>query len=74
MKIEIDDDFADEITRDNLAQSYVSVSSMMKNADVWHEDDVTSWEVLLPALKIVGGWYSVNFDADIKKAKKRMNK
>jgi len=71
MKIEIDDDFTDQITRENLAQSYVSVSSMLKNGDAWHEDDVASWEVLLPALKIVGGWYSVNFDADIKKSKKR---
>jgi len=70
MKIEIDDDFVDEITRDNLAQSYASISSMMKNGKDWHEDDVASWEKLLPAIKLVGGWYSVDFDADIKKAKK----
>jgi len=72
MKLELDNDFTDEIIRSGLAESYVSVSSMMKNGDAWHEDDIASWEVLLPAIKIVGGWYSVNFDADIKKAKKRM--
>ena len=44
---------------------------MMKNPTAWHEDDVASWKELLPAMKIVGAWYSVNFDADIKKAKKR---
>ena len=70
MKIEIDDDFADDIVRENLAESYVSISDMMKNGKSWHEDDVASWEELLPAIKLVGGWYSVNFDADIKKAKK----
>jgi len=71
MMIEIDDDFTDEITYANLAQSYVSISRMIKEADKWHEDDVASWKELLPALKLVGGWYSVDFDAEIKKAKKR---
>jgi len=45
----------------------------MKNGNNWHEDDVASWEKLLPALEIVGGWYSVDFKADIKKAKKVKN-
>ena len=71
MNLELDDDFADDITRTNLAQSYVSISDMMKNGKNFHEDDVASWKVLLPALKIVGGWYSVDFDADIKKARKK---
>ena len=70
MIIKLDDDFSDEITRTNLAQSYVSISDMMKSDKSWDEDDIASWKVLLPALKIVGGWYSVDFDADIKKAKK----
>jgi len=70
MKLELDDDFADGITRANLAQSYVSVSKMIKNNAGWHEDDVATWKELLPALMIVGNWYSVDFAADIKKAKK----
>ena len=70
MNLELDDDFADEITRTNLAQSYVNVSRMMKNGNNWLEDDVASWEKLLPALEIVGGWSSTDFKADIKKAKK----
>lgn len=70
MILELDDDFTDEITVANLAESYVSVSKMLKDSG-WHEDDVASWKELLPALKLVGGWYSTDFDADIKKAKKK---
>lgn len=74
MMLEIDDDFTDEITAANLAQSYVSVSSNIKNGDNWHEDDVAAWKELLPALMIVGNWYSVDFKKEIKKAKKQNEK
>lgn len=70
MMIEIDDDIVDDITRMCLANSYVGIADMMKNPTAWHEDDVASWKELLPAMKIVGAWYSVDFNADIKKAKK----
>jgi hypothetical protein len=71
MIVEIDDDYADAILVANLADSYVSVSSMMKESKNWHEDDVEAWKELLPAIKLVGGWYSTDFDAQIKKAKKK---
>jgi len=71
MKIEIDDDFADEIVVANLASSYVSIADVLKNGSGWHEDDVEAWKELLPALKLVGNWYSFDFDAAIKKAKKK---
>jgi hypothetical protein len=71
MIIEIDDDFADEIVVNNLASSYVSISGMLKDGKNWHEDDVEAWKELLPALKLVGGWYSVDFDGAIKKEKKK---
>lgn len=74
MMLEIDDDFTDEITAANLAQSYVSISSNIKNGDNWHEDDVAAWKELLPALMIVGNWYSVDFKKEIKKAKKQNEK
>jgi len=70
MILELNDDFSDEITRTNLAQSYVSISDMMKNSKGWHEDDVAAWKELLPALMIVGNWYSIDFKKEIKKAKK----
>jgi hypothetical protein len=70
MIIEIDDDCADEIVVSNLARSYASISNMLKNKSSWHEDDVEAWKELLPALKLVGGWYCIDFDGAIKKARK----
>jgi len=71
MILELEDDFTDDITVANLAESYVSVSKMLKDGDSWHEDDVASWKELLTAIKLVGGWYSTDFDKEIKKAKKK---
>jgi len=70
MILELDDDFTDEITAANLAQSYVGISDMLKSGSEWHEDDIVAWKELLPAIKLVGNWYSINFDKEIKKAKK----
>jgi hypothetical protein len=74
MILEIDDDFSDQIVVNVLADSYVSMQSLLKNKSIWHEDDVAAYEEMLPAIKLIGGWFSVNFDAELKKAKKRMNK
>ena len=71
MIIEIDDDYADAILVANLADSYVGVSKMMKEPNKWHEEDVAAWEELLPAIKLVGNWYSIDFNEEIKKAKKK---
>ena len=71
MILEIDDDFTDEVVVACLADSYVSITNMIKNGDRWHEDDVAAWKELLPSIKAVGNWYSVDFDADIKKARKK---
>jgi hypothetical protein len=72
MMIEIDDDCADAILVASLAQSYVSIKDMMKNPTQWHEDDVAAWKELIPAMELVGGWYSTDFKAAIKQAKKGM--
>lgn len=72
MMIEVDDDFTDEITVANLANSYVSIQSNLKNGAHWHEDDVAAWKELLPALKTVLAWYSIEPDKEIKKAKKKL--
>jgi hypothetical protein len=74
MILELDDDFSDEVTVTNLANSYVGISDMMKNGKNWHEDDVAAWKELLPALKMVLAWYTTDADDQIKKAKKRKNK
>jgi hypothetical protein len=54
-----------------LAQSYANILDMMKNGNHWHEDDIAAWKELLPAIELVGGWYSTDFKNDIKKAKKK---
>lgn len=72
MIIEIDDDFSDQIVVNVLADSYVSMKQMLKKGIVNHEDDVTAYNELLPAIETVGNWFSVNFTAELKKAKKRM--
>jgi hypothetical protein len=71
MIVEIDDDCADQILVSNLAWAYVSLSKDLKTPNKWHEDDIEHWKQLLPAIKLVGEWYSVDFDAAIKKAKKK---
>jgi hypothetical protein len=72
MILEIDDDFSDDVVISSLANSYVSVAANLKDPEMcWHEDDRKSWEELLPAIMLVGGWYSVDFKKDIKKAKQR---
>jgi len=71
MILEIEDDFTDEIVVASLAQSYVSVSENVKNINNWHEDDIAAWKELLPALETVLKWYSTDFKAEIKKAKKK---
>ena len=70
MILELDDDFTDEIVVANLAESYIGITNMLKEKNN-HEDDVEAWQALLPAIMLVGGWYSTDFNKDIKKAKKK---
>ena len=75
MIVELDDDFADEIIVRSLANNYVSISENLKDPEMcWHEDDIKAWKELLPAIKTVLRWYSVDADAEIKKAKKANKK
>lgn len=72
MILEIDDDFSDEIVISSLANSYIGVQQNLKDPEMcWHEDDKQAWEELLPAIKTVLAWYSMDADGEIKKAKKR---
>ena len=72
MLLHLEDDFSDEIVVANLAESYVSISKMIKDGKTgWHEDDIADWKAFLPALMAVGSWYSIDFQADIKKAMKK---
>ena len=74
MIIEIDDDFSDQIVVNVLADSYVSMQSMLKNGMLWDEEDIEAYKEMLPAIETVGKWFSTDFAAELKKAKKRMKK
>lgn len=72
MILEVDDDFSDEIVIKSLANSYVGVAENLKDPQMcWHEDDKKAWEELLPAIKTVLAWYSMDADGEIKRAKKK---
>jgi hypothetical protein len=72
MIIEIDDDFSDQIVVNVLADSYVSMKSMLKNGIVHHEEDIAAYNEVLPAIEVIGKWFSTDFAAELKKAKKRI--
>lgn len=74
MIVQIDDDFSDQIVVSSLAETYLSMKSMLKNKQLWHEDDIATYKKMLPAIKLIGDWFSVDFKAELKKANKRVNK
>lgn len=74
MILELDDDFSDQIVVNVLADSYVSMKDMLKTGVVVHEDDIAGYNEMLPAIKLIGKWFSTDFEAELKKAKKRMKK
>lgn len=74
MILEIDDDFSDQIVVNVLADSYVSMKQMLKTGIVYHKDDVEAYTKMLPAIEMIGKWFSTDFNAELKKAKKRMKK
>lgn len=75
MKIEIDDEFEDQIVGAALVETYVSVKRDLKaykkgKGDPCHPDDIVLWEELLPALEIVGNWYNHDFKGKVKRYEK----
>jgi len=78
MIVEIDDDFADQIVSKAIIQSYIwcteDLKYAKKNPNAYHEDDVASWETLIPALEEVGRYFTYDWDRKLKKMKKEMKK
>jgi hypothetical protein len=71
MNIEIDDDFVEDLVSKSMVDNYIMVKSFLKNQKNAHPEDVQSWKELLPALELVGNWYTSDFDAKVKKASKK---
>ena len=74
MIIELDCDFADDITRQSLLQTYVNLSKDIKNNKNMHEDDLEIYKQVVAAIEVLGKWYFVNFQNDVKNYKKRKTK
>jgi hypothetical protein len=78
IKLEIDDDVADEIVRASLVDTYVWLKTDLKNAENnirnYHEDDVAMWKKVVAAIEELSDWYFVygKFKEAVKKAKKEM--
>jgi hypothetical protein len=76
MILEVDDDNADKITSRNLIQSYIWLKADLKrakkNPNLFHEDDIKSWETLVPALEEVGKYFTYDWEREVKKVKKQL--
>lgn len=76
MRIEIDDDFADEMVASAIIESYIAAKQMYKaatkkkNPAFMHPDDIVMYGELIPALEIVGGWYCYDFKKKVKQREK----
>ena len=78
MIVEIDDDCVDKIVSQEIMKSYIWLTADLKyakkNPNAYHEDDVASWETLIPALEEVGRYFTYDWDGQLKKMKKAIKK
>jgi hypothetical protein len=74
MILELDDDFTDEIVRQSLVQTYVSLMNDIKHNKNAHEDDVEIWKKITPAIEVLGTWYFLDFKGDVENYKDRLKK
>ena len=74
MKLEIDMEFADEITRQSLLETYLSLSDDIKKVKNMHEDDLARYKETIDAIKVLGEWYFYNFKDVVEKAQDKRKK
>ena len=68
MKLEIDMEFADEITRQSLLETYLNLSDDIKKRKNIHEDDLARYQETVAAIKVLGEWYFYNFKGVVEEA------
>ena len=56
IKIDIDNDFCDEIVAGRLIQTYKSLKKDIKEKN-WGEEDLESFTEVVEALEVVGPWF-----------------
>lgn len=74
MKIEIDDEFGDEIVRGSLMETYLNLSEDLKSGKSLHDDDKEIYQNVVAAIEVLGTWYFYDFEGKVKEAKKARKK
>lgn len=74
MKIEIDDEFGDEIVRGNLMETYLNLSEDLKSDKHLDDDDKEIYQNVVAAIEVLGTWYFYDFNGKVKEAKKARKK
>jgi hypothetical protein len=74
MKIEIDDEFADEILRGTLMETYLNLSEDLKNPEKLDDDDKEIYEKVVAAIEVLGTWFFYDFKGKVKEAKAKRKK
>jgi hypothetical protein len=74
MKIEIDDEFADDIVRGGLMETYLNLSSDLKKPEKLDDDDKEIYQNVVAAIEVLGTWYFYDFEGKVKEAKKARKK
>lgn len=68
IKIDVDNDFCDEIVGARLLKTYASLSQDIKNKN-WGEVDLKQFACVVAALEVVGPWFVYDWDKKKKKVK-----
>lgn len=74
MKIEIDDEFADEIVRGALMETYLNLSEDLKSGKNLDDDDKEIYQNVVAAIEVLGTWFFYDFKGKVKEAKAKRKK
>ena len=74
MKVEIDDEFADEIVRGALMETYLNLSRDLKSGKTLDDDDKEIYQNVVAAIEVLGKWYFYDFEGKVKEAKAKRKK
>ena len=74
MLLELDDEFADEIVRQGLLDSYFMIKHdqrRVKNGAHMYPEDIAKGEEVMAAIEVLGTWYFSDFEQAKKEYKKK---
>ena len=74
MKLEIDMEIADDITRCSLIDTYINLKNDLKNKSTLDEDDEIRYKKTVEAIEVLGEWYFFDFKTDVKAEKEKRKK